>query len=205
MTTAQLLLTAGMIIVGYFAGSIPFSFIVARARGVDLRTVGSGNVGGSNVWRNVGFGPFLLAASGDLLKGTLPTFAAMQLGLPPLSVVLVALAAILGHTYPVWLKFKGGKAVATSGGIILALSPLLLLIALVIWAITFGISRMSSVASLTAAACTAIVATVFALIGRLDVTYTAFVWVAIIGIFYLHRENIKRIMAGKENRFQKLF
>ena len=205
MTTVQLLLTAGMIIVGYFAGSIPFSFIVARARGIDLRTVGSGNVGGSNVWRNVGFGPFLLAAGGDLLKGTLPTFAAMQLGLSPLSVVLVALAAILGHTYPVWLKFKGGKAVATSGGIILALSPLLLLIALVIWAVTFGISRMSSVASLTAAACTAVVATVFALLGRLDATYTAFVWVAIIGIFYLHRENIKRIMAGKENRFQKLF
>ena len=205
MTTQQLLLSLGMIIVGYFAGSIPFSFIVARARGVDLRKVGSGNVGGSNVWRNVGFGPFVLAAGGDLLKGTLPTLAAMQLDLPPLAVVLTGIAAMIGHTFPVWLGFKGGKAVATAGGVILALSPLLLLIAFLVWAAVFGIGRMSSVASLTAGLVAAITATVFYFMGMLDLTYMIFVWIAIIGIFYLHRENIKRIIEGKENKFQKLF
>ncbi|MBC8160887.1 MAG: glycerol-3-phosphate 1-O-acyltransferase PlsY [Roseiflexaceae bacterium] len=205
MTTQQLLLTLGMMAVGYLAGSIPFSFIVARARGVDLRTVGSGNVGGSNVWRNVGFGPFVLAAGGDLLKGTLPTLAAMQLGLPPLAVVLTGVGAILGHTFPVWLGFKGGKAVATSGGVILALSPLLLLIAFLTWAVVFAIARMSSVASLTASLVVAISATIFYLRGTFDLTYTLFVWLAIAAIFYLHRENIKRILAGKESRFQKLF
>ncbi len=206
MSTAQILMTLGLMVVGYLAGSIPFSFLVAKARGVDLRKVGSGNVGGSNVWRNVGFGAFLVAVTGDLLKGTLVTLAAIYLAsLPPAAVVLVGIAAILGHTFSLFLSFKGGKAVATSGGVLLALSPLLVGIALVGWIITFAISRISSVASLTAAVIALVAAIIFYVNGSLPSAYTLFVAIAVMLIFYLHRENIKRIIEGKENRFSKLF
>lgn len=206
MTTQQLLLTLGMMLVGYLCGSIPFSFLVAKANGVDLRKVGSGNVGGSNVWRNVGFGAFLAAVAGDLLKGTLPTLAAIYLlGLPPGAVVLVGLAAILGHTFPLFLNFKGGKAVATSGGVLLAISPLAVAIGLAVWVVVFALARISSVASLSAALAVGIAGTVFYAQGMLALAYMILIWVAVALIFYLHRENIKRLIEGKENRFQKLF
>ena len=132
MPTSTLLLAAGLMIVGYLAGSVPFSYLVARARGVDLRTVGSGNIGGANVWRACGFGPFVVAAALDMLKGMLPTLAALWLlpGQPGIA-VLVGVAAILGHSYPLFLGFKGGKAVATSGGVLLAIMPVLVLVGVV--------------------------------------------------------------------------
>ena len=205
MTTQQILLTIGLMIGGYILGSIPFSFLVAKSRGIDLRTVGSGNVGGSNVWRNVGFGPFLIAVAGDLLKGTLPTYLAMTMQLPAYAVVLVGLAAILGHTFSLFLHFKGGKAVATSGGVLLAMSPLIVAIALAVWAIVFVTVRISSVASLSGALTAVIVATVAYAQGTLPLAYMAFVYIAVAVIFYLHRENIKKLSQGKENRFSKLF
>src|SRR5215212_3019282 len=108
MSTFELLLMAGMIVATYLIGSIPFSYLVARARGIDLRTVGSGNVGGANVWRSTGFGPFLIAASLDILKGMLPTLAALRL-LPNhfFAVILIGIAANIGHTFPLYLGFKG--------------------------------------------------------------------------------------------------
>ena len=153
MSTSQIVLAAGLIVAAYLAGSVPFSFLVARARGIDLRTVGSGNIGGANVWRSAGFGPFLVAAALDMLKGLLPTLAAVRL-LPGhyIAIVLVGIAAILGHTFSLFLNFKGGKAVATSGGVLLVIAPLLVLVGLIAWVIAFLISRISSVGSLTAAA-----------------------------------------------------
>lgn len=205
MTPQQILLTIGLMLGGYVLGSIPFSFLVAKSRGIDLRTVGSGNVGGSNVWRNVGFGPFLFAVTGDLLKGTLPTYLAMNLQLPAYAVVLVGLSAILGHTFSLFLHFKGGKAVATSGGVLLAMSPLIVAIALAVWAIVFVTVRISSVASLSGALTAVIVATVAYAQGTLPLAYMAFVYIAVAVIFYLHRENIRKLSQGKENRFSKLF
>src|SRR4051794_39143666 len=111
MLTSDLLLMAGLIVAAYLVGSIPFSYLVARARGVDLRKVGSGNIGGANVWRSSGFGPFVVAALLDILKGLLPAVVAQWL-LPgqPFAVVAVGAAAIVGHSFPVYLGFKGGKA-----------------------------------------------------------------------------------------------
>lgn len=205
MTPQQILLTIGLMLGGYVLGSVPFSFLVAKSRGIDLRTVGSGNVGGSNVWRNVGFGPFLFAVAGDLLKGTLPTYLAMNLQLPAYAVVLVGLSAILGHTFSLFLRFKGGKAVATSGGVLLAMSPLIVAIALAVWAIVFVTVRISSVASLSGALTAVIVATVAYAQGTLPLAYMVFVYIAVAVIFYLHRENIRKLSQGKENRFSKLF
>src|SRR5689334_10966101 len=164
MSLSQIVLTAVLMALAYLLGSVSFSYLVARANGVDLRKVGSGNVGGANVWRNCGFGPFLLAAAGDILKGMLPTLLSLYLSdvmrlvgvrlerLPPGAVILVGVAAILGHTFSLFLNFKGGKAVATSTGVLLAIFPLLIPIGLVAWVAAFLITRISSVGSLTAAA-----------------------------------------------------
>lgn len=206
MSTSELALTAGLMVAAYLVGAIPFSYLVARARGVDLRTVGSGNIGGANVWRASGFGPFVVAASLDILKGLLPTLLALWL-LPGhfVAIVLVGVAAILGHTFPVYLGFKGGKAVATSAGVVLAIFPLLIPFGLAAWVIGFAITRMSSVGSLAAAAAELIAATGFYLSGRMPLAYAAFVWAIAILIVYLHRANIQRLRAGTENRFGKLF
>lgn len=206
MPTSTLLLAAGLMIVGYLAGSVPFSYLVARARGVDLRTVGSGNIGGANVWRACGFGPFVVAAALDMLKGMLPTLAALWLlpGQPGIA-VLVGVAAILGHSYPLFLGFKGGKAVATSGGVLLAIMPVLVLVGVVAWALAFLITRISSVGSLTAAAAEIVAGALLYLWGQLPLAYALFIWFSALFVVYLHRENIQRLRAGTENKFSKLF
>lgn len=205
MSSSELLVAVALIAGAYLAGSIPFSFLVARARGVDLRQVGSGNVGGANVWRACGFGPFVVAAALDILKGALPTLAALR-ELPgrPALAILVGLGAILGHTFPVFLGFKGGKAVATSTGVLLAIAPLLVPFGAAAWALAFLITRISSVASLTAAGVVLLGATVFYLSGWMPLPYAIFIWAVGALIVYLHRENIQRLLAGTENRFRRL-
>jgi len=206
MSTSELLLAAGLIVAGYLVGAIPFSYLVARARGVDLRKVGSGNIGGANVWRSSGFGPFVLATALDILKGALPTVAALRL-LPglPFAVVAVGAAAILGHTFPVYLGFKGGKAVATSAGVLLAIFPLVVPIGLAAWVVMFAITRISSVGSLSAAVVVLSAGTVFYALGQLPLAYALFIWLVGCFVIYLHRSNIQRLRAGTENRFGKLF
>ncbi|NWG19322.1 MAG: glycerol-3-phosphate 1-O-acyltransferase PlsY [Chloroflexi bacterium] len=199
-----LTIAAGLAMLAYLAGAIPFSFLVARARGVDLRVVGSGNVGASNVWRNCGFGAFLVALAGDMLKGALPVAVAQALGLAPLAVIAVGAAAMLGHTRSIFLGFRGGKAVATGGGVLLALAPLIALTGLVCWGIVFGATRIAAVASLSAAIACAIVAGVMFLLGALPLASALFVWVAAVAIVALHRANIRRLRSGTENRFEKL-
>jgi glycerol-3-phosphate acyltransferase PlsY len=204
MSSSELLLAAALMLGGYLLGSIPFSFLVARARGVDLRTVGSGNVGGANVWRACGFGPFVAAATLDMLKGFIPSLIALRLlAGRPFIVILVGIAAILGHTLPVFLHFKGGKAVATSCGVLLAIFPLLVPFGVAAWAIAFLITRISSVASLTAAIVELLASTTLYFMGSLPLAYALFVWIMAAFVIYLHRMNIQRLLAGTENRFEK--
>ena len=205
MSTSHIVLTAVLMALAYLLGSVPFSYLVARANGVDLQQVGSGNVGGANVWRSCGFGPFIVAATCDILKGMLPTLAALHLAkLPPGEVMLVGVAAILGHTFSLFLGFKGGKAVATSTGVLLAVFPLLIPFGVVAWLIAFLITRMSSVGSLTAALVEFILGTALYITGRLPLAYAIFIWVMAVFIVYLHRSNIQRLLAGTENRFSKI-
>jgi glycerol-3-phosphate acyltransferase PlsY len=206
MSTSELLLIAALLAGAYLIGSIPFSYLVARARGVDLRKVGSGNIGGANVWRACGFGPFVVAVALDILKGYLPTLLGLRLFAGnPAMVLLVGIATILGHTFPIFLRFKGGKAVATSSGVLLALAPLLAALGVIAWALAFGITRISSVGSLTAAAVEIVAGTAFYLTGRLPLAYALFIWLAAAFVIYLHRGNIQRLLAGTENRFGKLW
>ncbi len=195
-----------LIIASYLLGSVPFSYLVARACGVDLRTVGSGNIGGANVWRSCGFGPFLVAVLLDIAKGAaLPLVAIHWLGLSDVAVLVIGAAAILGHTFSIFMRFKGGKAVATSGGVLLAVFPLVVLVCLITWVIAFGITRMSSVGSLMAAVVAVAFAGIMLLLGQVPLAYAVFTCLAALLIIVLHRQNIQRLIQGKENRFQKLW
>jgi glycerol-3-phosphate acyltransferase PlsY len=206
MFASNILLTIALMVLAYLLGSVPFSYLVARINGIDLHEVGSGNIGGANVWRSCGFGPFVLAAAGDILKGMLLTLVALHIAkLSPGEVMLVGVAAILGHTFSIFLNFTGGKAVATSTGVLLAVFPVLIVFGVVAWLIAFALTRMSSVGSLTGAAVELVLATVLYAWGQLPLAYAIFIWAAGVFIVYLHRENIQRLLAGTENRFGKLF
>jgi glycerol-3-phosphate acyltransferase PlsY len=206
MLASNVLPTIVLMALAYLIGSVPFSYLVARANGVDLQQVGSGNVGGANVWRSCGFGPFVIAATGDILKGVLPTLVALHVArLSPAQVMLVGVAAILGHTFSIFLRFTGGKAMATSTGVLLAAFPVVIPFGVIAWLIAFLLTRMSSVGSLTATAVELLLSAVLYARGQLPLAYAIFIWAAGVFIVYLHRENIQRLLAGTENRFGKLF
>lgn len=185
----------------YLAGSVPFGLLIAKARGVDLRSQGSGNIGATNVFRCVGKPWGIACFILDALKGFLPAalFPQMAEGLPAWAGLLFGAAAILGHNFPVFLKFKGGKGVATSAGVLLGVAPLAVLVGLLTWGIVFFISGYVSLGSILAA-----VAVVIAgwTLGYDRTTAVALTLLGLLAI-YRHRANIQRLIAGTENRFQR--
>jgi glycerol-3-phosphate acyltransferase PlsY len=181
------------ILLGYFAGSIPFGLLLTKAAGLgDVRQIGSGNIGATNVLRtgNKGLaaGTLLL----DLAKGFAPVFVAGQLW-GEAAMAYAAGAAVLGHCFPVWLRFKGGKGVATNAGVAFGLAWPLGLAYAFIWVAVLGIFRISSLAGMSAVVAAAAAAPMLG--------YPQFfpVLAAIAAlIIYLHRENIGRLMKGEE-------
>jgi acyl phosphate:glycerol-3-phosphate acyltransferase len=191
--------TIGLVVFGYLIGSVPFSWVVARTKGIDLRKVGSGNTGASNVWRSAGFKFFVVALFLDIFKGWLPTFLAHYIfETSPLVTITVGLCAVLGHVFPIFMGFRGGKAVATTGGVIMGFAPILTLTAAIVWTIVYQIWKYPSVASLVDGLVIAILATIMAYFDRLDNLFAVFVWAAVLFMFYLHRANIQRLMRGQE-------
>lgn len=181
------------LVVSYLIGSIPFGYIIARSRGVDIRQCGSGNIGATNVWRTLGPLPGAAAFAGDAGKGFLAVLLGRYAGLEGAE-LLTGLAAMAGHSWPVYLKFKGGKIIATGAGVVLALSPATILVALVVWLSVLGIFRYVSLSSI----CAALSAPVALYFFKGDWKYTAFgVMIAILAI-YKHIPNIKRLLAGTE-------
>jgi len=184
------------VLAGYLVGTIPTGLLVARARGVDIRAVGSGNIGATNVARALGkkLGALVLAV--DALKGFLPTILAVRAGFAAELVAAVGLATIVGHIFPVWLRFRGGKGVATGLGVFLALAPIAALIAIAAYGIVVWLTRISSAGSLSAA--TALLAAMFAT-GRPPAVLVLGVaaWLLIV---VRHRGNIARLIRGKEGR-----
>lgn len=190
----------GLLLIGYLIGSIPFSFLVAKTQGVDLRTVGSGNTGASNVWRTLGFRYFVVALILDIFKGWLPAFLAHSVfEVSALATIAVGLCAVVGHVYPIFLRFKGGKAVATTGGVLMGFAPVLTALAAVVWTVVYKLSGYPSVASMVDVVVIALAGTAMAYLGWLDPVYAAFIWVAVVYVFYLHRANIQRLMRGQEH------
>lgn len=138
----------------YLMGSIPFGFLIGKARGIDLRTQGSGNIGATNVFRCVGKGWGLLALLLDALKGWIPAFLfpmALAEGAPNWCGLLFGTAAVAGHNWPVWLKFKGGKGVATSAGMLLGVAPGAVGLALGVFVVVVALTRWVSLGSILAA------------------------------------------------------
>jgi glycerol-3-phosphate acyltransferase PlsY len=194
------MLTLGLMLFGYLVGSVPFSYFVARSQGVDLRTVGSGNTGASNVWRALGFRFFVVALIGDILKGWLPTFLAYSVfDQTPTATIAVGVCAMLGHVFPVFMRFRGGKAVATSGGVMLGFAPILTITAAIVWAIVYKVSGYPSVASLVDAVVIALLGTAMGIFGALAAPFVVFLWLVVVVVFYLHRANIGRLMRGQEH------
>jgi glycerol-3-phosphate acyltransferase PlsY len=183
---------------GYLLGSIPFGYVIPRlVRGDDIRRHGSGNVGASNVWRSYGRSLGIPVALLDVAKGFVPAYLGLRLGGDWVG-VLAGAAAMVGHARPVFLGFsKGGKMVATAGGVALALAPLAALVCLVVWLAVFAAFRYASVASMATAA-----ALPFACLA-LDAPgpVVGFAAVAAVGVLALHRNNIRRLLHGSEPRF----
>lgn len=191
-------------------GSIPTGYLVARAKGMDIRTLGSGNIGATNVFRILGKKAGILVLTVDALKGALaatllPLLIAKFSG-PGLTqdnfenlAILCGFAAVLGHNYTCWLKFKGGKGIATSFGVLLGIAPSVVAILVILWLLVFWASRYVSLASICAAFALPIL-TWFFKTNRLLFGISCLLGALAI---YKHRSNIKRLIAGTENRFGK--
>jgi glycerol-3-phosphate acyltransferase PlsY len=191
--------SAALILLGYVLGSMPWGYWLPRlVTGVDVRSQGSGNMGAANVWRSLGFKLGLAVALLDIAKG----FAAALLGTQlegELVGVLAGVAAMVGHWRPLFLRFaRGGKTVATTGGVGLAVAPLASLAAGVIWVAVFLATRYTSVASMVSAVSLPLLAVLFGA----PWPVIAFTTGAAAAILLLHRGNIGRLLNGTENRFQ---
>ncbi|MEE9172312.1 MAG: glycerol-3-phosphate 1-O-acyltransferase PlsY [candidate division NC10 bacterium] len=186
-----------LVFVAYLIGSIPFGLLISQVVGrVDIRRFGSGNIGTANVLRIVGKRAAALTLLGDLLKGFLPTLAALLLGGSELLVAGVGLAAVLGHNWSVYLRFAGGKGVATSFGALFAMTPLPALLGFLVWLGVVLVFRYTSLAALAASVC--IPPLIFFSIG--SGPYFTFSLLATLLIFVRHRDNIQRLWAGTEHR-----
>jgi glycerol-3-phosphate acyltransferase PlsY len=187
------------LVVGYLAGSMPFGYWLVRAtKGVDIRTVGSGNIGASNVWRTYGRRYGLPVVLLDIGKAFVPALVFTQVH-SHLAGALAGAAAMLGHWRPLFLRFaKGGKMVATAGGAFLGVAPVVGGIGAGVWIVAFLVTRYASVASILAAASLPVAA---AALGY-GWPVIAFGGAAAVGVLVLHRGNLRRLRAGTESRFQ---
>ena len=188
-------LTAVALAIAYLIGSIPFSYLVARRKGIDVRTVGSGNVGATNVMRSAGRAAGLAAFALDFLKGSLATWLALRLAGPTIAAV-AAVIAVLGHMYPAWLSFKGGKGVATGAGAFLPILPVAAVIGLLTFGVVAWLTRYASVGSIAGTTALPVVA----LLMGAPAASTIASAVAAALIVWKHRENIRRVAAGSERR-----
>jgi len=187
-----------VIVAAYLTGSIPTGLLLGKAYGIDVRREGSGNIGATNLYRTVGRKVGIITLIGDCLKGLLPVLLVKYSSLPPEFAAWVGLAAFCGHVFSVFLKFRGGKGVATALGVFLALAPLAVAIAIALFAVVMFFWRYVSLASITAAAAMPLV--VFFRGGSGTLTTVTFI-IALI-VIVRHSENIKRLISGTENKFK---
>lgn len=190
---------AALLLLGYLAGSLPFGVWVTRwARGVDVREQGSGNIGATNVARVAGKKLGVLVLFLDAAKGALPVVLALRM-LPdsPRVHVAVGVAAFLGHCFPVWLKFRGGKGVATAAGVLLVLVPLAALAGFAVYALILVTTRVSSLGSLSAG----VVAVATAIFTARAPEYAVLSGLLFAFMLWTHRGNIRRLLGHTERRF----
>jgi glycerol-3-phosphate acyltransferase PlsY len=207
----EVLAWSTVVLAGYLPGSLPAGLLAGRLKGVDIRTVGSGNIGATNAFRIMGKGIGTAVLLVDVVKGLCPCLflPALVAGLfpeghaPSLETLqlLIGVSAILGHNYPCWLGFKGGKGIATTAGVVGALAPLPFGVCLGAWIIFFAFSRYVSVASIAAAVALPIGAFAWPsdAANRLGLLFWIFLFLGVMAI-WKHRINIQRLMNGTEHR-----
>jgi len=207
------MLTLAVVLIGsYLLGSIPFGYLAGRIARIDIRNCGSGNVGATNVIRTLGKGYGYPVFALDFLKGfgavkisiMIATRAQSEWTSPEMFGIVAAISSVLGHSFPVWLGFKGGKGVATSAGALFALAPIATLVGVAIWILTFWLTRYVSVASIAAAAALAFIILVSTWLSRTTgrlLFYSSVCLAAV--VIWRHRSNLSRLMRGTEPRFTR--
>jgi len=208
-----MLTLAAIAIVSYLLGSIPAGYVVGRMAGIDIRKAGSGNIGATNVTRVLGkrYGYPVFAV--DFVKGLAAVVLSILIAKhtqpgwfsPDLFGITAAVSSVIGHSFPVWLRFKGGKGVATSAGALFGLMPLAALVGALIWFVTFKLTRYVSVASITAAVALPIIIFVMTSLNqthRKGLFYSSICLAAVVVL--RHRSNLSRLAHGTEPRFEPL-
>lgn len=196
----EIWIKVGLGVAAYLLGAIPFGLLLAKTKGVNIREHGSGNIGATNVFRVMGKGWGIFTFVLDALKGFVPAFVFPKLCGGSVEVGLMfGFAAILGHTFSVFLKFKGGKGVATSAGMLLGVAPPAVGIGFVSWVLCMVLSRYVSLSSIVASIVVAIAGWFFM---ESMVVRMALILLGVL-VIWLHRGNIQRLMHGTENRFGK--
>jgi len=189
----QTILLIFFVIIGYLSGSIPFGYLIAKLKKIDIRKQGSGNIGGTNVGRTLGFKYGTLVSVLDILKAIIPIYVAGHYLTQDWQMALVSISPVLGHIFPIWLKFKGGKGVATVAATIFMILGLnYSLIFLTIWALSLFVIKIMSLTNL-------IIALFLPILFWIETKSSAYVvlaFVYILLIWWTHRENIKRTAAG---------
>ncbi|WP_462380010.1 glycerol-3-phosphate 1-O-acyltransferase PlsY [Pseudomonas sp. Marseille-QA0892] len=185
-----------LITLAYLLGSVSFAILLSRRTGgLDPRTGGSGNPGATNMWRLAGRKLALLTLVGDICKGVAPVLIARSLGLGVDQQAWIGLAAVVGHLYPLYFQFRGGKGVATAAGVVLALSPPAALLGAAAWLMIFKLTRTSSLAALIATPATLPVIAWHQPLALLPMCLLTIL------VVWRHRRNLKGLITGRENRF----
>ena len=207
-----MLTLTGVLIGSYLLGSIPFGYVAGKIRGIDIRKIGSGNIGATNVVRvlgkRYGYSVFVL----DFLKGfgavkismSIATDARPEWGSPEIFGILAAIASIIGHSFPLWLKFRGGKGVATAGGALFGLMPVAALIAVTIWISIFWFTRYVSLASVVTAVALPLVILIMTRLNQIrgNALFYSSLGIAVL-VIWRHHSNLSRLMRGSEPRFTR--
>jgi glycerol-3-phosphate acyltransferase PlsY len=207
------MLTFAVVVIGsYLLGSIPFGYLAGRIAAIDIRKYGSGNIGATNVIRTLGKSYGYPVFVADFLKG----FGAVKMSIliatrvqpewisSEVFGIAAAISSVLGHSFPVWLSFKGGKGVATSGGALFALAPVAALVGAAIWILTFWLTRYVSVASVAAAAAFPLIILITSWLSEHSeklLVYSSVCLAAL--VIWRHRSNLSRLMSGTEPRFTR--
>ncbi len=194
----ELNILAALVAAAYLVGSIPTGLLLGKVYGIDVRQEGSGNIGATNLYRTVGRKVGIITLTGDCLKGLIPVLAVKFSALPVEYAAWVGLSAFCGHVFSLFLKFKGGKGVATALGVFLALAPMAVAIAIAVFAALMFIWRYVSIGSICAAA---VMPVAVALLGGGRTLVVVTLLIAAI-VIIRHHENIRRLIAGTENRFK---
>ncbi len=194
---SQFLLSTACVLVAYLLGTIPSGYLVARVRGVNIQQVGSGNIGATNVLRSVGVLPAILVAIADPLKGAAAVLLPKLLGLGPLTIAISGFVVVLGNDYNAFLRFRGGKGIAASLGVMLAINPLVGLLSAAIGIYTMLLGRLVSLGSLVGIA----VAPLLLLVGPgTEIEYIVMTFALAALATWRHRDNLVRLARGTENR-----